>query len=180
MVLRFTFEQRDVGAGHECNLGILDTSYFCYTCIYAWLGSVREKRGVLGILIDERNRMSLSRFQILGWTLIVVSTVLVFGLKYQTLHFILGEQLLILLGISGATLGGASIIKNSKDVEPDDPELAASLSNKRAGVYSCGENNHIFKIIKFPEVMSHIATLLGISSATYGIGKAASTSQPPP
>ena len=105
-----------------------------------------------GILIDSRHKMSLSRFQITMWTILVLSVFSVIALdrtipvlqgKYSVVNLVLQQdtnnqtadkgksaskneasyaalnikfpdELLIVLGISTASLAGASIIKGNK------------------------------------------------------------------
>lgn len=78
-----------------------------------------------GILIDERNKMSLSRLQLALWTILIVSALLVlFFWRLRTRG--IGDPLAIgiptevwtLLGISTTSLVGSSLIKTSKKNQP--------------------------------------------------------------
>ena len=76
-----------------------------------------------GILIDSRFKMSLARFQICLWTLVVFSAFFTIALErnrrtadenFDPLKIVFPAQLLLALGISTASLAGASVIKNVK------------------------------------------------------------------
>jgi hypothetical protein len=83
----------------------------------------------LGILINERGKMTLSRFQLIIWTLIVLSAFITIALKRigagagDPLAIALPEQLWALLGISTASLVGSPLILNTK--KDRTPEIAA-------------------------------------------------------
>ncbi len=75
-----------------------------------------------GILIDARNKMSLSRLQFVAWTLVVLSAILTAALTnlatgWQTpLDFTVPSQLWVLMGISTASLvGSPAILSNKRD-----------------------------------------------------------------
>lgn len=73
-----------------------------------------------GIFIDERNKMTLSRFQLVIWTLIVLSAFLAIALERvkagapDPLAIALPTQLWALLGISTTSLVGSPLIKSTK------------------------------------------------------------------
>ncbi len=85
------------------------------------------KGRVLGILIDSRNRISLSRLQITLWTGLVLSAFLAIALPRtlpeglsqnrtieQPLNIAIPTELLAALGLSAASLAGSSFIKSNK------------------------------------------------------------------
>jgi hypothetical protein len=90
--------------------------------LFVFVGSV--SRLIVGIwrgaLVDARNKVSLSRFQTLLWTVLVVSALLTSAINNirtkqdDPLDIYLPPELLILLGISVTSLVGASIIKREK------------------------------------------------------------------
>jgi hypothetical protein len=91
-----------------------------------WLGVAISGRP-LGVLINEQNLMSLSRFQTALWTIIVVSALLVIagarvrdGVKDSgdPLNIKFSGQLLSLLGISSAALVGSPLIDATKKSKP--------------------------------------------------------------
>jgi hypothetical protein len=84
----------------------------------------------LGALIDERNRMSLSRLQLLLWVLLVLSgfsTAALWNLVVghpDPLQIALPSQLWSLLGISTASLVGSPLILSTKrDRAPQQQEM---------------------------------------------------------
>lgn len=101
-----------------------------------------------GVLIDTRYKISLSRFQLILWTLVVFPAFLTIALdrcipvarqelqiiKFDAeksaqpegidpLYIVFPETLLVALGISTASLAGASIIKESKQ-DPSSRKVA--------------------------------------------------------
>lgn len=83
-----------------------------------------------GVLIDSRNKISLSRFQMLLWTILILSgfltAVLINVRRGQTepLSIALHPTLWGLLGISTASLVGSPLIKNNKKSEPTNTGAA--------------------------------------------------------
>ncbi|MDT4897200.1 MAG: hypothetical protein QOH25_2277 [Acidobacteriota bacterium] len=82
-----------------------------------------------GVLIDERNKMSLSRLQLALWTILILSSFLTAALinthKGQPddpLSIIIPEALWGLMGISTASLIGSSLIKSPKKDAPTNDE----------------------------------------------------------
>ncbi len=79
----------------------------------------------LGFLIDNRNKMSLSRFQISLWLLLIGSAYLVaaltnlhivmFSTPVNALSITIPSELLALFGVSATSLVGASVILNAKN-----------------------------------------------------------------
>jgi general stress protein CsbA len=73
-----------------------------------------------GVLIDERNKVALSRFQLVVWTLIVLSAFLTIALlrikegSSDPLSIALPQQLWQLLGISVTSLVGSPLILSTK------------------------------------------------------------------
>ena len=88
-----------------------------------------------GILIDERNMMSLSRFQITLWTLFILSAFLISvigNIRNQLsdpVAISLPETLWLLMGISTASLIGSPLIRSNKMSKPvNELEMARSLN----------------------------------------------------
>jgi len=96
-----------------------------------------------GILIDERKVMSLSRFQIVIWTVIILSAFLtiatagIFAGKSDPLNIKIDWHLWALLGISSTSLVGTPLIlddKKKKTVRPEVMERNQYLNVPREGI----------------------------------------------
>ncbi|MBI2998490.1 MAG: hypothetical protein HYY46_08575 [Deltaproteobacteria bacterium] len=90
-----------------------------------------------GILINERNLMSLSRFQIVVWTLLILSAYLTMALSRvaaggisDPLAIELDWRLWALLGISTTSLVGTPLILSTKKVKT--PANAEAVTKKAA------------------------------------------------
>ncbi|SPF31436.1 conserved membrane hypothetical protein [Syntrophobacter sp. SbD1] len=89
-----------------------------------------------GLLIDTRNKMSLSRFQMTLWTLVVLSGYLAAAManifkssRGDPLAIALDPQLWILMGISTASMVGSPLIKNTKEAkQPDEQQKTDTIS----------------------------------------------------
>jgi hypothetical protein len=87
-----------------------------------------------GILINERNLISLARFQIVIWTVIILSAFLTAAIARifvatqhklslgDALNIGLDEKLWGLLGISTASLIGTPLIQSTKKIQTADPK----------------------------------------------------------
>lgn len=95
-----------------------------------------------GVLIDERNRISLSRFQLVLWTVLVLPTLVTaatVGLRLEfprPLDILVPAELWLLLGISGASFVTAPVVLQSKTqqktVEPHPSALGDGTRNMAA------------------------------------------------
>jgi hypothetical protein len=74
----------------------------------------------LGALIDSRSKMSLSRFQMILWTILIISAYLisvvinVYRHDPQSTNITLDKMLWLLMGISTTSLIGSPLLKNEK------------------------------------------------------------------
>ncbi|MDQ3818692.1 MAG: hypothetical protein M3362_13575 [Acidobacteriota bacterium] len=81
-----------------------------------------------GVLIDERNKMSLSRLQLALWTILLLSGFLVAALinihrgQSDPLSIALHPTLWALMGISTTSLVGSPLIKSTKKDAPTNQE----------------------------------------------------------
>src|SRR5690242_9175502 len=79
-----------------------------------------------GVLIDERNRLSLSRLQMVLWTIIVLSGFLIAALWNISrgvdapLEINVPKELWLLMGISVTSLVGSPLILSTKTAESGD------------------------------------------------------------
>jgi hypothetical protein len=97
-----------------------------------------------GFLIDTRNKMSLSRLQLILWTIVVVPAFLaaaVFNFSMEVedpLNITVPPEIWGLLGISAGSLVGSGLIKSSR---PDDDsatiEQAQETPNPEAALKNC-------------------------------------------
>lgn len=80
-----------------------------------------------GILIDERNKMSLSRLQLVIWTILILSAFItavewnVLKSYANPLNIAIPSDIWFLLGISATSFIGQPLILNGKTSRPDDP-----------------------------------------------------------
>jgi hypothetical protein len=84
------------------------------------------KRGILGILIDGRGRYSLTHFQIVLWTILILSSVLAVLISngcQLPKDYAIPHELLGLMGISAGSAVLATGVKASKD-GPGPPNVA--------------------------------------------------------
>lgn len=103
-----------------------------------------------GILIDSRNRMSLSRLQLLAWTLVVLSAILTAALTNTSLgsdaplEIEIPTQLWVLMGIStGSMVGASAILGNKRDKKPEPQELERTIGElKRQGYTAVDDRPH--------------------------------------
>lgn len=101
------------------------------------LGEAKGRIG--GVLINEHNLMSVSRFQLVAWTLLICSSFAIIALARvfngidDALAIKLPMELWQLLGISGASsVGSAMILQNKKNKEPAAGEMQrAAFSMKQ-------------------------------------------------
>ena len=94
---------------------------------------VRVSGRPAGILINERNLISLSRFQTVLWTLIILSAFLTMALQrvrfgvpedQSPLDIALDWRLWALMGISTASLIGSPLIQSTKKTKEPDKDVA--------------------------------------------------------
>lgn len=99
--------------------------------LFFYLGWLISKRP-LGILVNTRNLMSLARFQIVAWSLVIISAFLAIAFKRighvaDPLRMPMDRQLWALLGISTASLVGSPLIlQNKAGQKADDGQIQAA------------------------------------------------------
>ena len=86
-----------------------------------------------GILIDARNKMSLSRMQMFSWTLLVLSTVLAgvltnVGATEIPFSITIPPELWIVMGISTASLVAAPAVLGSKQAQKADSKQVKKVA----------------------------------------------------
>ncbi|HEX2059292.1 MAG TPA: hypothetical protein VHK90_00995, partial [Thermoanaerobaculia bacterium] len=128
--------------------GYLAVSTFSMTSMWATVAismlallmALGESKGrVGGILINERNIMSLSRFQLVAWTLVLCSAFAVVAVARvaagvdDPLKIELQPELWQLLGITGGSSVGAALViqnKTNKKAAPDEVTKASAALNE--------------------------------------------------
>lgn len=112
---------------------------------------------LFGWLINEQNRMSLSRLQMFLWTIVILSafaTAVFANLHFE--HFetavsiAIPEELWMAMGISTASLVGTGLILESK--KNKDPKDGALAGIKRAGILVVNEKPSLLDLISGEEV----------------------------
>ena len=99
-----------------------------------WIGR-QTGQGYLGILIDGRGRYSLTHFQIVLWTIVILSSALgvLISKGFDPTNFGLSPQLLGLMGISAGSAVLATGVKATKDA----PGSTANVA--RAGKFTLSD-----------------------------------------
>lgn len=95
-------------------------------------------RRIGGILVNDRNVISLSRFQMVMWTLIILSAFLAAviarihegGLSSDALAIVLDQKLWGLLGITTASLVGTPLMQSTKKTQEPKPEAVAKAAKE--------------------------------------------------
>ena len=114
--------------------------------LWAWLGTLIlltvfttiTGHGITGLwrglLIDERNKISLSRLQMILWTIVVLSGFLTAALsnlalgQTDPLSIAIPTELWLLMGISTTSLVGSPLIKSTKKAKkPNDSETTSTF-----------------------------------------------------
>jgi hypothetical protein len=94
--------------------------------VIGWLLAGRP----LGILVNEQNLMSLSRFQLLGWTVIILAAYLTYVFQRlragdpHALEVTVDKMLWALMGISTTSLVGSAAIASVKSGQQPDGDSA--------------------------------------------------------
>ncbi len=118
-----------------------------------------------GIFINERNLMSLSRMQIVAWTVLIVSALLVMVLYRLAVtvtdpfDITIPQEIWAVLGLSATAAVGAPMINTIKSVKeplkaPDSPEKEGTVSYKEADPAPQGKTNN------YPPAVKRAAVLL--------------------
>jgi hypothetical protein len=94
----------------------------------------------LGVLIDERNRISLARFQLVLWTILILSAFLTAALynvqkgQPNPIAIAIPQELWLLMGISVTSLVGSPLIRSTKEnktASEDDTLRSSTLLGRR-------------------------------------------------
>ena len=109
-------------------------------------------KDTLGILINDRNLMSLSRLQTVAWTIMIFSGLLVFAMqrihaghiKYpDPLNIIVDPKLWAVLGISfGSLIGTPMVLNSKKDQAPTDKAIQNASKTLNEDPKEIASNGH--------------------------------------
>ena len=121
-----------------------------------------------GILIDTRGRYSLTQFQLVLWTIVVLSLVnAVFLARAMNgiagaLDFKIPDQLLIVMGISVAGFAGSTAIKAAKDASHPEGVAASNASDRPriAQMFLVEEGELADKVVDVAKFQNFWITLL--------------------
>lgn len=133
------------------------------------LFAVISGKGVTGywraVLIDDSNRISLSRLQMLAWTVMVLSGFLTAALSNvhagdvdNPLDVAIPTQVWVLMGIATTTLVGSPLIKSTKKDKPAHP---AEVQAMKAGLEAQGRESARV------QPQGHLATRTSPESASW-------------
>jgi hypothetical protein len=124
-----------------------------------------------GILVDSRHRFSLTHFQIVVWTIIILSlifgvfTAKAFGKVSDPLNFEIPSELLILMGISATSTVLSSTIKSQKNGRVTTRSLAMGEDDYQPKFYQMfmveeGNPEDIDKLIDPTKFQNFLITFL--------------------
>jgi len=127
-------------------------------CFVAFIGLSRTSR-LSGIFINERNLMSLSRFQLVIWSIIVLSAFLTIALLRISAHFAdpaiivnplditVPDPLWTLLGISTASLVGSPLLLSTKLPKTPEPSEQKEFVALKVAKYDKANSKKIAETI---------------------------------
>ncbi len=99
-------------------------SFVLLVLLSAWIGR-QARQSVLGILIDDRGRYSLTHFQIVVWTIVILSSMIgVLVASGFDPKFELSNTLLGLMGISAGSAVLSTGVKGAKDAAGSSANVA--------------------------------------------------------
>ena len=89
----------------------------------------------LGILIDARCKMSLSRLQVVLWSWLLISAFFAAAVTFTTMNIEMDAQIWALMGISVGSAAGSVIVKGTKaNKQPAEAVPEAQRAMSRQGV----------------------------------------------
>lgn len=116
--------------------------------VWAWAATMALLAGFLfvagsvivgllrGAFVDDRNKVSLSRFQALLWTILVLAGYLAAAIanirtgKADPLLIQIPQELWWLIGISATSLVGSPLVRSTRERQPANPEVATQTLRK--------------------------------------------------
>jgi hypothetical protein len=130
---------------NNANIAILVTWIAIFLIMIGFLGIIGTKitKRITGVLIDEKNKFSLSRLQIIIWMLVILSAysaACLYNMYFKNsnpMTIALPEEIWLLMGITTITLVGSPLVLNSKKEKPDKKERdknKATLKEKNPNI----------------------------------------------
>lgn len=129
-------------------IGVEDDGDPTHIVLWTWLGIaallalfiVVAGHGIVGLwrgaLVDDRNRMSLARLQLVLWTVLVLSAFIAAALanvgagEDDALEVSLPEELWLAMGISLTSLAGSVLVRNTKEQTVQVAQLSAQQRDR--------------------------------------------------
>jgi hypothetical protein len=117
-----------------------------------------------GLLIDERNKMSLSRLQLVLWTLVILSGLLTAALSNigrhsgDPLNIMVPTQVWVLMGISTTSLIGSPLLKSNK-MAGRQIETRGDVHDAAVADLFRGEETSNFNVLDLAKVQMFFFTL---------------------
>lgn len=142
--------------------------------VAGYLGAT-VRGSVLGVLIDTRGRFSLSHFQMVLWTLVVLSLIagvavgrLLAGLP-DALAFSIPTTLLAVMGISIASTAGAIVVKSAKDAQAPERVAASDASDRPrfSQIFLIEEGEFADKVIDIAKFQNFWFTMILAAAYVY-------------
>lgn len=128
-----------------------------------WIGK-RLTGKYFGILIDGRGRYSLTHFQIVLWTIVILSSAIgvLISIGFDPTRFLFPPQLLGLMGISAGSAVLATGVKATKDA-PGSTAIVApagTFSARFAQIWLEEEGDQADKVVSITKYQNFIFTLV--------------------
>ena len=136
-------------------------SFVVLLLLALWMGK-QTKGGTLGILIDNRGRYSLTHFQVVLWTIVILSSVLGVWISggFSPEAIQIPPELLGLMGISAGSGVLATGVKANKD--------ASSAKVRRAGIFQPSTGAPITIVPRFAQIwLEEEGELEGVNITKY-------------
>ena len=145
--------------------GMWGISFVLLVGLAAAIGRVTLKN-MTGLLIDSRGRYSLTHFQVVVWTLIILSAYLavLVNSQFDASKLKIGEQLLALMGIAAGSAVLSAGVKAAKDAS--DSAKVAKCDNAHPAKFSQiwleEEGDLADKVVSITKYQGFIFTLVAL------------------
>ena len=120
-----------------------------------------SQQGSAGLLIDSRERFSLTHLQLSLWTLLVLSTLVAAFVSsgFDPVALDVPEELLILMGISVGSATAAGAVKSAKDAPGSNADVKGKGA-KFSQVYLEEEGKQANGVISISKFQNFVLTLV--------------------